>query len=133
MTQSRIRPIKHLKMTVKTLVLWKINTHMAKKWPEKVVQRSFIKGHSFPYRLYYQGRHAKFLADKSTKVAATSALCHRCRSHFLFFKIKAGPPISYPGHFEICHLVKSFTSGKETSFAPSHLNDMAEKFKLGKK
>jgi hypothetical protein len=21
---------------------------MAKKWPEKVVQRSFIKGHSFP-------------------------------------------------------------------------------------
>ena len=25
---------------------------MAKKWPEMVVQRSFIKGHSFPYRLY---------------------------------------------------------------------------------
>ena len=26
--------------------------HMAKKWPEKVVQRSFIKGHSFPIGLY---------------------------------------------------------------------------------
>ena len=26
---------------------------MAKKWPEKVIQKSFIKGHSFPYRLYY--------------------------------------------------------------------------------
>ena len=25
---------------------------MAKKWPEMVVQRSFIKEHSFPYRLY---------------------------------------------------------------------------------
>ena len=23
-----------------------------KKWPEMVVQRSYIKGHSFPYRLY---------------------------------------------------------------------------------
>ena len=26
--------------------------HMAKKWPEKVVQRSFIKEHSFVYGLY---------------------------------------------------------------------------------
>ena len=26
--------------------------HMAKQWPEKVVQRSFIKGHSFPNGLY---------------------------------------------------------------------------------
>ena len=26
--------------------------HRAKKWPEKVVQRSFIKGHSFPIGLY---------------------------------------------------------------------------------
>ena len=25
---------------------------MAKKWPEKVVPRSFIKGHSFPIGLY---------------------------------------------------------------------------------
>ena len=25
---------------------------MAKKWPEKVVQMSFIKGHSFPISLY---------------------------------------------------------------------------------
>ena len=28
-------------MTVRTSVLWKIKTHMAKKWPEKVVQRSY--------------------------------------------------------------------------------------------
>ena len=41
-------------MTVKTSVLWKINTHMAKKWPEKVVQRSFIKEHSFPFRLQFK-------------------------------------------------------------------------------
>ena len=26
---------------------------MAKKWPEKVVQRSFLKGHSFRNSLYY--------------------------------------------------------------------------------
>ena len=44
---------------------------------------------------------------------------------------------SYPWnkltHFEICRLVKSFTSRKEASFAPSLLNDRAGKFKLGKK
>ena len=39
-------------MTVRTSVLWKMNIHMPKKWPEMVVQRSYIKGHSFPYRLY---------------------------------------------------------------------------------
>ena len=39
-------------MTVRTSVLWKISTHMAKKWPGMVVQRTFIKGHSFVYRLY---------------------------------------------------------------------------------
>ena len=33
-------------MTVKTSVLWKIYTHMAKKWPGIVIQRTFIKGHS---------------------------------------------------------------------------------------
>ena len=27
---------------------------MAKKWSEKVTQRSFIKGHSFPIGLYYE-------------------------------------------------------------------------------
>ena len=45
-------PVKHLKMTVRTSVLWKITIHMAKKWPEIVLQRSFIKGHSFPISLY---------------------------------------------------------------------------------
>ena len=41
-------------MTVRASVLWKINIHIAKKRPEKVVKRSFIKEHSFPYRLYVQ-------------------------------------------------------------------------------
>ena len=40
-------------MTVRTSILWKMNMHMAKKWPEKVVQRSFIKRHSFRNSLYY--------------------------------------------------------------------------------
>ena len=39
-------------MNVRASVLWKINTHTVKKWPEKVRQRSFIKEHSFVYRLY---------------------------------------------------------------------------------
>ena len=52
MTQSRFRPIKYLKMTVRTSVLWKINIHIAKKWPGMVVHRLFIKEHSFVYRLY---------------------------------------------------------------------------------
>ena len=38
--------------SIRTSVLWKINTHIAKKWPEKVVKKSFIKEHSFVYRLY---------------------------------------------------------------------------------
>ena len=29
-----------------------MNIHMAKKWPELVVQRSFIKGHSFRIRVH---------------------------------------------------------------------------------
>ena len=29
-----------------------MNIQMAKKWPEMVVTRSFIKGHSFPITLY---------------------------------------------------------------------------------
>ena len=29
-----------------------MNIRMAKKWPEKVIQRSFIKEHSFVNRLY---------------------------------------------------------------------------------
>ena len=57
MNQSRFRPVKSLKMTVRTSVLWKMNIHMGKKWPEMVVQRSSIKGHSFPYRLYHKDRH----------------------------------------------------------------------------
>ena len=46
--------------------------------------------------------------------------------HLLVFKFWAEK-------FEICHLVKTFTSRKEASFAPSLLNDRAGKFKLGKK
>ena len=42
MNQSEFRPVKHLKMTVWTSVLWKMNIHMAKKWPEMVVTLSFI-------------------------------------------------------------------------------------------
>ena len=35
---SRFRPIKHLKMTVLTSVLWKITIQISKKWPEMVVE-----------------------------------------------------------------------------------------------
>ena len=41
-------------MTVWTSVLWKIYTQMAKKLPRMAVQRTFIKEHSFVYRLYLQ-------------------------------------------------------------------------------
>ena len=54
-------------MIIRTSVLRKMNIHTAKKWPEKVIQRSFIKGHSFPYRLYYYNciilRLAKLLGN----------------------------------------------------------------------
>ena len=43
---------------------------MAKKWPEKVVQRSFIKGHSFPIGLYI----STFLAFPATKTFSNCCL-----------------------------------------------------------
>ena len=46
-------------MTVRTSVLWKINIRMAKKWPEKVIQRSLLKEHSFVNRLYISGFFSK--------------------------------------------------------------------------
>ena len=49
------RPVKHVIITVWTSVLWKMNIHISKKWPELVVTRSFIKGHSFPISLYVSG------------------------------------------------------------------------------
>ena len=51
-------------MTVRTSVLWKMKIHMAKKWPEKVVQRSFLKEHSFPNGLYNSKLPAKLLNAK---------------------------------------------------------------------
>ena len=39
-------------MTVRTSVLWKMIIHIVKKLPGMVVQRTFIKEHSFVYRLY---------------------------------------------------------------------------------
>ena len=45
-----------------------MNIHIAKKWPEKVVKRSFIKGHSFPYRLYNSPVLNVFVFDAFTGV-----------------------------------------------------------------
>ena len=47
-------PVKHVIMTVWASVLWKINIHISKKWPELVIPLSFIKGHSFPISRYLQ-------------------------------------------------------------------------------
>ena len=41
-----------------------MNIHMAKKWPEKVVQRSFIKEHSFANRLYSEKNPGDELKNK---------------------------------------------------------------------
>ena len=54
-------------MNVRASVLWKINTHMVKKWPEKVRQRSFIKEHSFVYRLYVDKKSRKSTVGHVTK------------------------------------------------------------------
>ena len=39
MNQLRFRPVKHLKLSVWTSVLWKNKIHIAKKWPEMVLQQ----------------------------------------------------------------------------------------------
>ncbi len=48
------RPVKHVIMTVWTSVLWKMNIHISKKWPELVITLSFIKEHSFRISLYIE-------------------------------------------------------------------------------
>ena len=48
---------------------------MAKKWPEKVIQRSFIKEHSFVNRLYILGNVCNFdikLLNTNTFYKATT-------------------------------------------------------------
>ena len=40
-------PFTHIKMTVQTSVLWKINIHMVKKWPEMAVKWPFMSQFHF--------------------------------------------------------------------------------------
>ena len=44
-------PIQHIKRTVWTSVLWKINIQEAKKWPEMVLKQPFILSFSFRNRV----------------------------------------------------------------------------------
>ena len=62
-----------------------MNIHMAKKWPEMVVERSFIKGHSFRNSLYHSSIYSPlnytniFLgssSDESSSSASTSDSDH---------------------------------------------------------
>ena len=46
-----------------------MNIHMEKKWPEKVVQRSFIKEHSFPYSLYLEYSRGQNAGGKISEAA----------------------------------------------------------------
>ena len=76
MNQSYVRLVKLLKMTVRTSVLWKMKIHMAKKWPEKVVQRSFIKEHSFPNGLYFVSVHSGATRVEAANRGATQWVGH---------------------------------------------------------
>ena len=40
--QSRFRPVRHLKMTVWTSVLWKIKIQLVEKWTEMVIKWTFV-------------------------------------------------------------------------------------------
>ena len=42
LNQLRFRPVKHIKMTVWTSVLWNVVMKLPKKWPEMVVKQPFI-------------------------------------------------------------------------------------------
>ena len=66
-------------MNIRTSVLWKMNILMAKKWPEKVVQRSFIKRHSFRnslcLRMFVYNLLSSFYVNKCLYLAMY-VLCH---------------------------------------------------------
>ena len=85
------------------LPYYSTKTHNAPKTPETV-------------SLLLKTRLFKFLPDLSRTIVG------RCDGKFDLLHF-----------FEICRLVKSFTSRKEASFSPSLLNDTTGKFKLGKK
>jgi hypothetical protein len=58
---------------------------MAKKWPGMVVQRTFIKEHSFVYRLYYKiiSYSSKIFGQKSTYSKETITLCEYNERQFV--------------------------------------------------
>ena len=47
-----------------------MNIHMAKKWPEKVVQRSFIKGNSF--QTVFRSRAERLFHGTENEIWASS-------------------------------------------------------------
>ena len=61
---------------------------MAKKWPEKVVQRSFIKEHSFPNSLY--------LTDKKEQLTYFSNVVD-----FRFYEKKVQKLTTHIYHFQL--------------------------------
>ena len=92
MNQSYVRLVKLFKMTVRTSVLWKMKIHMAKYWPEKVVQRSFIKEHSFPIGLYLV---VVWSSTVQTNQGFEKILNkHRC-SRATFFSFRTGNSLSF--------------------------------------
>ena len=65
LNQSDFSPVKHIKMTVWTSFLWKINMQLAEKWPEMVAKWAFVIVIRFDsdYTLVIPGLHgilAKF-------------------------------------------------------------------------
>ena len=67
---------------------------MAKKWPGMVVDRSFIKEHSFPYRLYICS--SKFVKNVISTLRYITCDClitlsYKARHLALYKKIQARP------------------------------------------
>ena len=74
---------------------------MAKKWPENVVQRLFIKGHSFPIGLYLN--HLK------KKIAYVTLVSKLIFNHFI--KVWTGFP-TYVVSKYICSVKSVYTVPK---------------------
>ena len=72
MNQLEFRPIKHIKMTVWTSVLWKITIQLAKKWPEMVVKKPFTSVIHF-----YSDYIWKFQAFMNSKKNSCRGNCMR--------------------------------------------------------
>ena len=105
MKQSRFRPVQHLKMTVWTSVLWKINIQLAKKLPEIVVKwASVIVIHLDSECNSFSKNVTNFRFDQLTNFKIKLRICYQLFSEVEFLILYS---CVFTRHFSNSHELKN--------------------------